>query len=136
MPRPKNSPAAQAPQKLPPELEWSLPSWLAGVARSLRVLPFRHAHRQLLALDIHRHHLAKGLSLRQRVRRVLAHCRFEEASASARNAFPADEQAPTRPQAAFAAASPAARRCSTKIGCAHCTSFFFLLVMRVRSEGS
>jgi hypothetical protein len=35
--------------------------------------------------------------------------------------------------AAFA--SPC-RRCSTKIGCAHWVSFFFLLVMSVNSEGS
>jgi hypothetical protein len=32
--------------------------------------------------------------------------------------------------------SPACLRCSTKIGCAHCVSFFFLLVMSVRSDGS
>jgi uncharacterized protein VirK/YbjX len=74
---------------------YPLPSWLACVARSLRVLLFRRAHRQLLALDIHRryvrlahddvfhhlshrHYLAKGLPLRQRVRCVLAHYRFEE----------------------------------------------------------
>jgi len=74
---------------------YPLPSWLACVARSLRVLLFRRAHRQLLALDIHRryvalahddvfhhlshrHYLAKGLSLRQRVQCVLAHYRFEE----------------------------------------------------------
>jgi uncharacterized protein len=76
---------------------YPLPSWLACIARSLRVLLFRHAHRQLLALDIHRryvalahddvfhhlshrHYLAKGLSLRQRVCCVLAHYRFEEAA--------------------------------------------------------
>ena len=74
---------------------YPLPSWLACVARSLRVLLFRRAHQQLLALDIHRryvalahddvfhhlshrHYLARGLSLRQRVRCVLAHYRFEE----------------------------------------------------------
>jgi uncharacterized protein VirK/YbjX len=74
---------------------YPLPSWLACVARSLRVLLFQRAHRQLLALDIHRryvirahddvfhhlshrHYLARGLSLRQRVRCVLAHYRFEE----------------------------------------------------------
>jgi uncharacterized protein VirK/YbjX len=76
---------------------YPLPSWLACVARSLRVLLFRRAHRQLLALDIHRryvrlahddvfhhlshrHYLAKGLPLRQRVRCVLAHYRFEESA--------------------------------------------------------
>lgn len=76
---------------------YPLPSWLACVARSLRVLLFRHAHRQLLALDIHRryvalahddvfhhlshrHYLAKGLSLRQRVGCVLTHYQFEESS--------------------------------------------------------
>jgi uncharacterized protein VirK/YbjX len=76
---------------------YPLPSWLACVARSLRVLLFRRAHRQLLALDIHRryvirahddvfhhlshrHYLARGLSLRQRVRCVLAHYRFEESA--------------------------------------------------------
>ncbi len=76
---------------------YPLPSWLACIARSLRVLLFRRAHRQLLALDIHRryvirahddvfhhlshrHYLARGLSLRQRVRCVLAHYRFEESA--------------------------------------------------------
>jgi uncharacterized protein VirK/YbjX len=76
---------------------YPLPSWLACVARSLRVLLFRRAHRQLLALDIHRryvrlahddvfhhlshrHYLAKDLPLRQRVRCVLAHYRFEESA--------------------------------------------------------
>jgi uncharacterized protein VirK/YbjX len=75
---------------------YPLASWLACVARSLRVLLFRRAHLQLLALDIHRryvirahddvfhhlshrHYLARGLSLRQRVRCVLAHYGFEEA---------------------------------------------------------
>jgi uncharacterized protein VirK/YbjX len=74
---------------------YPLPSWLACVGRSLRVLLFRRAHRQLLALDIHRHYvrlahddvfhhlshrhyLAKDLTLGQRVRCVLAHYRFEE----------------------------------------------------------
>ena len=68
---------------------YPLPSWLACVARSLRVLLFRRAHQQLLALDIHRryvalahddvfhhlshrHYLARGLSLRQRVPRMIA----------------------------------------------------------------
>jgi uncharacterized protein VirK/YbjX len=76
---------------------YPLPSWLACIARSLRVLLFRRAHRQLLALDIHRryvalahddvfhhlshrHYLAKDLPLRERVRCVLAHYAFEESS--------------------------------------------------------
>ncbi|ALK99341.2 MULTISPECIES: DUF535 family protein [unclassified Massilia] len=76
---------------------YPLPSWLACIARSLRVLLFWRAHLELLALDIHRgyvalahddvfhhlshrHYLAKGMSLRQRVRCVLAHYRFEEAA--------------------------------------------------------
>jgi uncharacterized protein VirK/YbjX len=76
---------------------YPLPSWLACVARSLRVLMFRRAHLELLALDIHRryvirahddvfhhlshrHYLARGLPLRQRVRCVLAHYRFEEST--------------------------------------------------------
>jgi uncharacterized protein VirK/YbjX len=76
---------------------YPLPSWLACIARSLRVLLFRRAHQQLLALDIHRryvirahddvfhhlshrHYLARGLSLRQRVHCVLAHYRFEESA--------------------------------------------------------
>ena len=74
---------------------YPLPSWLACIARSLRVLLFRRDHQQLLALDIHRryvalahddvfhhlshrHYLAQGMSLRERVRCVLAHYRFEE----------------------------------------------------------
>jgi len=72
-------------------------SWAACIARSLRVLLFRRAHRELLAMDIyrnyvtqvhddvfhhlsHRNYLAKGLSLRQRVRCVLTHYRFEDAT--------------------------------------------------------
>jgi uncharacterized protein VirK/YbjX len=74
---------------------YPLPSWLACIARSLRVLLFYRAHLRLLALDVHRryvalahddvfhhlshrHYLAKGLTLRQRVRCVLIHYRFEE----------------------------------------------------------
>ena len=62
-------------------------SWAACIARSLRVLLFRRAHAELLAMDVyrnyvtqvhddvfhhlsHRNYLAKGLSLRQRVRCV------------------------------------------------------------------
>jgi uncharacterized protein VirK/YbjX len=72
-------------------------SWAACIARSLRVLLFRRAHRELLAMDIyrnyvtqvhddvfhhlsHRNYLARGLSLRQRVRCVLTHYRFEDAT--------------------------------------------------------
>lgn len=72
-------------------------SWAACIARSLRVLLFRRAHLELLAMDVyrnyvtqvhddvfhhlsHRNYLAKGLSLRQRVRCVLTHYRFEDAT--------------------------------------------------------
>jgi uncharacterized protein VirK/YbjX len=74
---------------------YPLPSWLACIARSLRVLLFYRAHLRLLGLDVHRryvalahddvfhhlshrHYLARGLTLRQRVRCVLIHYRFEE----------------------------------------------------------
>jgi uncharacterized protein VirK/YbjX len=80
---------------------YPFPSWLACIARSTRVLMFQRAHRQLLALDIHRryvalahddvyHHLshryylARGMPLRARVRCVLSHYTFEE------DAFDAD----------------------------------------------
>jgi uncharacterized protein VirK/YbjX len=69
--------------------------WLACIARSLRVLLFYRAHLRLLGLDVHRryvtrahddvfhhlshrHYLAKGLTLRERMRCVLIHYRFEE----------------------------------------------------------
>ena len=72
-------------------------SWAACIMRSLRVLLFRRAHVELLAMDVyrnyvtqvhddvfhhlsHRNYLARGLSLRQRVRCVLTHYRFEEAT--------------------------------------------------------
>jgi uncharacterized protein VirK/YbjX len=72
-------------------------SWAACIARSLRVLLFRRAHLELLGMDVyrnyvtqvhddvfhhlsHRNYLAKGLSLRQRVRCVLTHYRFEDAT--------------------------------------------------------
>lgn len=72
-------------------------SWAACIARSLRVLLFRRAHVELLAMGVyrnyvtqvhddvfhhlsHRNYLAKGLSLRQRVRCVLTHYRFEDAT--------------------------------------------------------
>jgi uncharacterized protein VirK/YbjX len=71
-------------------------SWAACIGRSLRVLLFHRAHRELLALAIyrdyvtrahddvfhhlsHRNYLARGLSLRQRVHCVLTHYRFEDA---------------------------------------------------------
>ncbi|HWJ94019.1 MAG TPA: DUF535 family protein, partial [Telluria sp.] len=76
---------------------YPLPSWLACIARSARVLMYLRAHRQLLALNVHRsyvsqahddvyhhlshrHYLAKDLSLRERVRCVLAHYSFEESA--------------------------------------------------------
>jgi uncharacterized protein VirK/YbjX len=76
---------------------YPLPSWLACIARSTRVLMFQRAHRQLLALDIHRryvalahddvyhhlshrHYLARGIPLRERVRCVLSHYSFEESA--------------------------------------------------------
>ncbi|SDD97461.1 Uncharacterized protein VirK/YbjX [Massilia sp. PDC64] len=72
-------------------------SWAACIARSLRVLLFHRAHAELLAMDVyrnyvtqvhddvfhhlsHRNYLAQGLSLRQRVRCVLTHYRFEDAT--------------------------------------------------------
>lgn len=76
---------------------YPLPSWLACIARSMRVLMFQRAHRQLLALDVHRsyvalahddvyHHLshryylARNIPLRERVRCVLSHYSFEEST--------------------------------------------------------
>lgn len=76
---------------------YPLPSWAACVARSLRVLLFYRAHAALLAMPVyrfhvrqvhddvfhhlsHRHYLARDLSLRERVRCVLAHYRFEDAT--------------------------------------------------------
>lgn len=76
---------------------YPLPSWLACIARSTRVLMYLRAHRQLLALNVHRsyvtqahddvyhhlshrHYLAKGLPLRDRVRCVLSHYCFEEST--------------------------------------------------------
>jgi hypothetical protein len=70
-------------------------SWAACIVRSLRVLLFRRAHVELLAMDVyrnyvtpvhddvfhhlsHRNYLARGLSLRQRVRCTLTHSRFED----------------------------------------------------------
>ncbi|WP_296952134.1 DUF535 family protein [uncultured Massilia sp.] len=70
-------------------------SWSACIARSLRVLLFYRDHARLLALGVYRDHLtkvhddvfhhlshrdylAKGLTLRERVRCVTTHYRFEE----------------------------------------------------------
>ena len=75
---------------------YPFPSWAACIARSLRVLLFQRAHRELLALDVYRHHvtqvhddvfhhlshrhyLTKGLPLHERVRCALTHYRFEDA---------------------------------------------------------
>ena len=72
-------------------------SWIACIARSLRELLFPRAHGRLLALDIYRRHLTqvhddvfhhlshrdylvKGLALRERVRCVAVHYRFEDAT--------------------------------------------------------
>jgi uncharacterized protein len=72
-------------------------SWSACIGRSLRVLLFYRTHARLAATPLyrdyliaahddvfhhlsHRDYLAKGLSLRERVRCVLVHSRFEEAS--------------------------------------------------------
>jgi len=72
-------------------------SWAACVARSARVLLFYRDHRGLLGLDVyrrhltqihddvfhhlsHRNYLARGLSLRERVRCVQTHYRFETAT--------------------------------------------------------
>lgn len=72
-------------------------SWAACIGRSLRVLLFYRAHARLVQTGIyrdyitrvhddvfhhlsHRDHLARGLSLRERVRRVQVHYRFEQES--------------------------------------------------------
>lgn len=72
-------------------------SWSACVARSLRVLLFYRTHARLVETEIyrdyvarahddvfhhlsHRNHLAKGLSLRERVQRVVVHYGFEQDS--------------------------------------------------------
>jgi uncharacterized protein VirK/YbjX len=74
---------------------YPLASWIACIARSLRVLLFPRAHARLLALPVYRRHLihvhddvfhhlshrdylAKGLSLRERVRCAATHYRFED----------------------------------------------------------
>jgi len=74
---------------------YPIASWGACIGRSLRVLLFYRSHLQLLALGIyrkhltqlhddvfhhlsHRNYLAKGLTLRQRVRCVFTHYHFEE----------------------------------------------------------
>jgi len=72
-------------------------SWAACIGRSLRVLLFYRAHEDLLALGVyrdhvtrvhddvfhhlsHRHYLARDVPLRERVRCVLVHYRFEDAT--------------------------------------------------------
>ena len=72
-------------------------SWAACIVRSLRVLLFYRAHAALLASPVyryhvrhvhddvfhhlsHRHYLARDVSLRQRVRCVATHYRFEDAT--------------------------------------------------------
>jgi uncharacterized protein VirK/YbjX len=74
---------------------YPLPSWAACIARSLRVLLFYRTHARLADTALyrdclipahddvfhhlsHRDYLAKGLTLRERVRCVLVHSRFEE----------------------------------------------------------
>jgi uncharacterized protein VirK/YbjX len=74
---------------------YPFPSWAACIARSLRVLLFYPTHARLTATALyrdclipahddvfhhlsHRDYLAKGLTLRERVRCVLVHSRFEE----------------------------------------------------------
>lgn len=76
---------------------YPLPSWAACIARSLRVLLFYREHRKLLAMPVyrfhvrqvhddvfhhlsHRHYLARDVPLRERVRCVLTHYRFEDAT--------------------------------------------------------
>ncbi|TFW31530.1 DUF535 family protein [Massilia horti] len=76
--------------------QYSLPSWMLCIVRSLRVMLYYRDHRALCQLDVYRHYVAappnddlfhhlshrdylvKGLSARQRVQCVLAHYRFEE----------------------------------------------------------
>ena len=76
--------------------QYSFPSWVLCIARSMRVLAYYREHRALCQLGIYRNHVAqppnddlfhhlshrdylmKGLSARQRVQAVLSHYRFEE----------------------------------------------------------
>jgi uncharacterized protein VirK/YbjX len=76
--------------------EYSFPSWLLCIARSLRVLAYYRDHRDLFQLGVYRKHVAappnddvfhhlshrdyliRGLSARRRVQAVLSHYRFEE----------------------------------------------------------
>jgi uncharacterized protein VirK/YbjX len=78
--------------------QYSLPSWILCIARSLRVLWFYRDHQALCQLDVvrnyvapgqhddlfhhlsHRDYLVRGLSARQRVQGVLTHYHFEETS--------------------------------------------------------
>jgi len=76
--------------------QYSFPSWVLCVARSMRVLAYYREHRALCQLGVYRNHVAlppnddlfhhlshrdylmQGLSARQRVQAVLSHYRFEE----------------------------------------------------------
>jgi uncharacterized protein VirK/YbjX len=78
--------------------QYSFPSWVLCVARSMRVLAYYREHRTLCQLGVYRKHVAlppnddlfhhlshrnylmKGLSARQRVQAVLSHYRFEDAT--------------------------------------------------------
>ena len=78
--------------------QYSFPSWILCILRSLRVLAWYRDHRSLCELGVYRKHLAapanddpfhhlshraylmKGLSAGQRVRAVLSHYRYEEAT--------------------------------------------------------
>jgi uncharacterized protein len=80
--------------------QYSLPSWILCIVRSLRVLLYWSEHQALCQLDVyrnyvaapanddlfhhlsHRDYLVRGLSARQRVQCVLAHYRFEETNFS------------------------------------------------------
>jgi uncharacterized protein VirK/YbjX len=76
--------------------DYTLPSWLLCIARTLRVLAYYRDHRALCQLDVyrnyvaappnddlfhhlsHRDYLVRGLSARERVQCALSHYRFEE----------------------------------------------------------
>ncbi|WP_296950092.1 DUF535 family protein [uncultured Massilia sp.] len=78
--------------------QYSFPSWLLSILRSLRVLAWYRDHRSLCELGVYREHLAspanddpfhhlshrdylvKGMSARRRVQAVLSHYRFEQAT--------------------------------------------------------
>lgn len=81
--------------------KYSAASWLLSIVRSLRVLLYYREHRALCALDVvrnyvaapsnddlfhhlsHRDYLVRRLPARERVRCVLTHYRFEDATFSA-----------------------------------------------------